>query len=82
MTAQTQCAIELFHSDNNAGTTDLRTTNANQMLNGHIGSNVIVEPMPYSLSHMDTVIDIEHEFNSLINMPDPELTEDCFFDSW
>lgn len=47
-------------------------------------SNVIVEPMPYSLSHMDTVIDIEHEFGNLVNMPDPELTVDGFFDysSW
>lgn len=47
-------------------------------------SNVIVEPMPYSLSHMDTVIDIEHEFSNLVNMPDPELTVDGFFDygSW
>ncbi|XP_031616845.1 uncharacterized protein LOC116336834 [Contarinia nasturtii] len=47
-------------------------------------SNVIVEPMPYSLSHMDTVIDIEHEFSNLVNMADPELTVDGFFDygSW
>lgn len=47
-------------------------------------SNVIVEPMPYSLSHMDTVIDIEHDFGNLVNMPDPELTVDGFFDysSW
>lgn len=47
-------------------------------------SNVIVEPMPYTLSHMDTVIDIEHEFGNLVNMQDPELTVDGFFDygSW
>lgn len=43
-------------------------------------SNVIVEPMPYCLSHMDTIIDIEHEFSSLVHIPDPELTEDNFFD--
>lgn len=43
-------------------------------------SNVIVEPLPYCLSHMDTVIDIEHEFSNLVNMPDPELAEDSFFD--
>lgn len=48
--------------------------------NSFLESNVIVEPMPYSLSHMDTVIDIEHEFSSLVNMPDPELAEDGFFD--
>lgn len=44
------------------------------------GPNVIVEPLPYGLSHMDTVLDIEREFNSLVNMPDPELTEEAFFD--
>lgn len=44
-------------------------------------SNVIVEPMPYSLSHMDTVImDIEHEFGNLVNMSDPELAVDGFLD--
>lgn len=43
-------------------------------------SNVIVEPMPYSLSHMDTVIDIEHEFSNLVNMTDPDLAVDGFFD--
>lgn len=46
------------------------------------GPNVIVEPLPFglSLSHMDTVLDIEREFSSLVNMPDPELTEEAFFD--
>lgn len=43
-------------------------------------SNVIVEPMPYCLSHMDTVIDIEHEFSNLVNLPDPELSDDGLFD--
>lgn len=45
-----------------------------------MGPNVIVEPLPYSLSHMDTVLDIEREFSSLVNMPDPELSEEGFFD--
>lgn len=45
-----------------------------------MGPNVIVEPLPYGLSHMDTVLDIEREFSSLVNMPDPELTEEGFFD--
>lgn len=46
----------------------------------NMGPNVIVEPLPYGLSHMDTVLDIEREFSSLVNMPDPELTEEGFFD--
>lgn len=47
----------------------------------HHGPNVIVEPMPYTMSVMDTVVDIEREFSNLVEMPDPELGEvDSFFD--
>lgn len=49
--------------------------------NHHHGPNVIVEPMPYTMSVMDTVVDIEREFSNLVEMPDPELGEvDSFFD--
>lgn len=49
--------------------------------NHHRGPNVIVEPMPYTMSVMDTVVDIEREFSDLIQIPDPELGEvDSFFD--
>lgn len=49
--------------------------------NNHHGPNVIVEPMPYTMSVMDTVVDIEREFSNLVEMPDPELGEvDSFFD--
>lgn len=44
------------------------------------GPNVIVESMPYTMSEMDTVLDIEQQFSSLVNMPDPELVDDSFFD--
>lgn len=72
--------LGIFNTDENDQTTNECNIRNVGYCNGHIGSNVIVEPMPYSLSHMDTVIDIEHEFSSLVNMPDPELAEDGFFD--
>lgn len=60
--------------------TDDSVTNVILCNQHHSGPNVIVEPLPYSLSHMDTVLDIEREFSSLVNMPDPELIEEAFFD--
>lgn len=44
------------------------------------GPNVIVEPLPYGVSHMDTVLDYEREL--LDNMPDPVIIEDTFYDYW
>lgn len=46
------------------------------------GPNVIVEPMPYTMSVMDTVVDIEREFSNLVDIPDPQLDDedDHFFD--
>ncbi|KAJ6641257.1 Forkhead box protein J1 [Pseudolycoriella hygida] len=45
------------------------------------GPNVIVEPMPYTLSEMDTVLDIERELSNFVDIPDPaELVENGYFD--
>lgn len=47
----------------------------------HNGPNVIVEPMPYTLSEMDTVLDIERELSNFVDIPDPaELVENGYFD--
>lgn len=79
-TSQQQRMLNMFNTDENEQNSNEYNVRNIGYCNGHSGSNVIVEPMPYSLSHMDTVIDIEHEFSSLVNMPDPELAEDGFFD--
>ncbi|XP_037043345.1 uncharacterized protein LOC119079502 [Bradysia coprophila] len=45
------------------------------------GPNVIVEPMPYTLSEMDTVLDIERELSNFVDIPDSaELVENGYFD--
>lgn len=88
---QAQRTLDLFQSDHIGSDSSGRCINRSVDFTTSIGntqphfgntmsSNVIVEPLPYTLSHMDTVIDIEHEFSSLVNMPDPELTEEGFFD--
>lgn len=54
------------------------TTTGSQQQNG---PNVIVEPMPYTLSEMDTVLDIERELSNFVDIPDPaELVENGYFD--
>lgn len=60
----------------------LSTMNATAAAVAHGGPNVIVEPMPYTMSVMDTVVDIEREFNNLVDIPDPQLgdEDDHFFD--
>lgn len=37
--------------------------------------------MPYTLSEMDTVLDIERELSNFVDIPDPaELVENGYFD--
>ena len=71
------------NNNNNSNNNNATTLHSHHIIHNTC-ANVIVEPMPYTLSEMDTVLDIERDFTNLINMPDPELIEDGFFDytSW
>lgn len=44
------------------------------------GPNVIVEAMPYTLSEMDTVLNLEQEISSFVHLQNSELEDENFFD--